>query len=154
MVTRLGTRLADERGRILRFLRFAAVGASGIVVNEVALAVMVSGFGLHYVVGALLATQCSALWNFALFETWAFKTRSYRNRRWQRWAMLMLVNNVANVATIPILVLCTSVLGIHYLISNILTLGIVIAARFALADWIWAPISGSPLAAGRLGRHD
>jgi dolichol-phosphate mannosyltransferase len=142
-------RLADERARILRFVRFGAVGASGILVNEAALAVMVGGLGLHYVVGSLLATQCSTLWNFALIETWAFKHSSHKNRRWQRYAMLMVVNNVANVVTLPILVLCTSVFGINYLISNIFTLLIVVVGRFALADWIWAPVSGSALAAGR-----
>jgi putative flippase GtrA len=125
--------------RFVRFVRFSIVGASGILVNEAALAVFVSVFHVNYVVGALLATPCSTLWNFALLEVWAFKSSSHKNRRWQRWLMLMLVNNVANFATLPLLVLCTSVLGINYLISNFFTLVLVIVARFALADWIWAP---------------
>jgi putative flippase GtrA len=139
VLQRLATHVSDRRVRLLRFLRFAVVGASGIVVNEVAAAVFVSALGLHYVVGVLLSTQCSTLWNFALFEVWAFKSTAHKRRGWHRWLMLMLVNNVANVATLPILVLCTSVFGINYLISNLFTLVIVIVARFALADWIWAP---------------
>jgi putative flippase GtrA len=131
----------DKRGfvRFMRFVRFAIVGASGIIVNELALAIFVSGFKLNYVVGSLLATPCSTLWNFALLETWAFRSNSHKNHAWQRWAMLMLINNAANVATIPLLVFCTSVLGINYLISNFFTLVVVILARFAFADWIWAP---------------
>jgi dolichol-phosphate mannosyltransferase len=132
-------RIPAEREVVRRFVRFALVGASGIVVNEAAIAVFVSGFGIQYVIGSVLATQCSTLWNFGLLEIWAFKSSSHRNQRWQRWAMLMLLNNAANVATIPLLVFCTSVLGINYLISNFFTLVVVIVGRFVLADRIWAP---------------
>jgi putative flippase GtrA len=125
--------------RFLRFVRFSLVGASGIVVNEAALALFVGIFHVHYVVGALLATPCSTLWNFILLEIWAFKNTSHRHRRWHRWVMLMVVNNIANFATLPLLVLGTSVLGINYLISNLVTLILVVVARFALADRIWAP---------------
>ncbi len=125
--------------RFLRFVRFSMVGASGIVVNEAALAVFVAIFHVNYIVGALLATPCSTLWNFILLEVWVFKNTSHRHRRWHRWIMLMVVNNIANFATLPLLVLCTSVLGINYLISNLLTLILVVLARFALADRIWAP---------------
>jgi putative flippase GtrA len=125
--------------RFFRFVRFSMVGASGIVVNEAALALFVGIFHVHYVVGALLATPCSTLWNFILLEIWVFKNTSHRHRRWHRWVMLMVVNNIANFATLPLLVLGTSVLGINYLISNLVTLILVVVARFALADRIWAP---------------
>jgi dolichol-phosphate mannosyltransferase len=125
------------RRKAARFFRFALVGASGIVVNEAALAFMVAVLHLNYIVGVLISTQCSTLSNFILFEVWALKNDAYRNERWQRWLMLMVVNNVANVATLPILVFFTSVLGVHYLISNLITLVVVIVARFACADWIW-----------------
>jgi putative flippase GtrA len=98
------------------------------------------------VVGALLATPCSTLWNFILLEIWVFKNTSHRHRRWHRWLMLMVVNNIANFATLPLLVLCTSVFGINYLISNLFTLILVVLARFALADRIWAPAREPELA--------
>src|SRR3954471_23747913 len=136
----LGDRLSSvQRQRFARFVRFGVVGASGILINELALAVLVSGLGLNYIVGYLLSTQVSTLWNFALFETWAFKSASYRNRRRHRLAMILLVNNFFNFASVPILVLFTSGLGINYLVSNIMTLVIIMAVRFAIADWIWAP---------------
>jgi hypothetical protein len=49
----------------------------------------------------------------------------------------MVVNNVANVLTAPLYVAFTSLLGINYLVSNILTLGIVFIGRFAIAERIW-----------------
>jgi dolichol-phosphate mannosyltransferase len=132
-------RLAAERRRLRRLFRFGVVGVTGIFINELALAVLVSGLGLNYVVGFLLSTQFSTLWNFAFFETWALKSTTYRNRRWQRLGMIMVVNNFFNVASVPILVLFTSLLGINYLVSNMLTLLIVFVVRFTIADWIWAP---------------
>jgi putative flippase GtrA len=126
--------------------RFGLVGASGIVVNELAIAGLVSGLGLHYLVGYLLATQCSTLWNFAFIETWAFRAKSPANRRWHRFVMLMVVNNIANVLTAPLYVAFTSLLGINYLVSNILTLAIIFVGRFAVAERIWG--GGGAVATG------
>ena len=50
----------------LRFVRFGLVGLTGLVVNTVALAAFTSGAGIYYVISAILATQVSTLWNFAL----------------------------------------------------------------------------------------
>ena len=117
--------------------RFGVVGASGLAVNEASIALFVSGLGLHYVVGYLLATQCSTLWNFTFVEFWAFRDAEVTNRRWHRYVLLVFVNNLANVLTAPLFVLLTSIVGINYLVSNILTLGIVFLGRFVFADRIW-----------------
>ena len=47
-----------------RFGRFGLVGLSGIVVNSLALAAFHGSLGLSVLTAALLATQCSSLWNF------------------------------------------------------------------------------------------
>lgn len=132
-----GARRRSVRARSAGIARFGIVGVSGIVVNEAAIALLVSGLGLHYVVGYLLSTQFSTLWNFAFIETWAFRTASPTNRRWHRFVMLMFVNNVANVLTAPLYVAFTRVFGISYLISNLLTLAIVFLGRFLVAERIW-----------------
>lgn len=128
---------ASTRARSAGVARFGIVGASGILVNEAAIAVLVSGLGLHYVVGYLLATQFSTLWNFAFIETWAFRSKSPTNRRWHRFVMLMLVNNAANLLSAPLYVAFTRGLGINYLVSNIMTLAVIFVGRFAIAERIW-----------------
>jgi putative flippase GtrA len=115
------------------------VGLTGIAVNEVALALLVGGLHLRYVLGYLLATQFSTLWNFGWIETWAFKSVSPANGRKVRFASLLLVNNAANLLTAPLFLLLTVVAGVNYLISNILTLGLIFLARFLFAERIWAP---------------
>ena len=53
--------------------------------------------------------------------------------------LFFLMNNVALALRGPLLVLLTSGLGIHYLVSNVLSLVGLTLVRFALADtWIWA----------------
>jgi putative flippase GtrA len=125
-------------GRAHRLGRFGIVGLTGIAVNEIALALLVGGLHLQYVVGYLLATQFSTLWNFGWIETWAFKSVSPTNRRKVRFASLLLVNNAANVLTAPLFVLLTVGARINYLISNMLTLGLIFLVRFLFAERIWS----------------
>ena len=125
--------------RLKRFARFGIVGASGFVVNEVALALFVSAFSVNYLVGAVAATQVSTLWNFSLVELWAFRDVDAKRSRSRRLLFFFLVNNAALLLRGPILVALTSGLGLNYLVSNIISLGVLTLVRFAIADnWIWA----------------
>jgi dolichol-phosphate mannosyltransferase len=126
----------------LRFARFGAVGASGLVVNTLLLAALTDIVGLFYVVSAMIATQGSTLWNFTLTELWVFGDREHKRRRGSRMALFFLMNNAALAVRGPLLVLLTSGLGIHYVVSNVLSLVGLTLVRFALADtWIWAKAS-------------
>jgi dolichol-phosphate mannosyltransferase len=123
----------------LRFARFGVVGASGLVVNTLLLALLTDVVGLFYLVSAVIATQGSTLWNFSLTELWVFAGRDHKRARKTRMAMFFLMNNIALLLRGPLLVLLTSGLGIHYVVSNVLSLAVLTIARFALADtWIWA----------------
>ncbi len=132
-------------GRVVRFARFGVVGASGFVVNEAALAVFVGVFGLNYLVGAIAATQVSTLWNFTLVELWAFRSTDAKRSPRHRLFLFFMVNNAALLLRGPVLVLLTSVGGFNYLVSNLVSLGLLTVVRFAVADnWIWASGSGTP----------
>ena len=123
----------------LRFARFGLVGATGLVVNTVLLAFFTDVVGLFYVVSAVIATQGSTLWNFCLTELWVFSDREHRRGLGSRMGLFFLMNNAALAVRGPLLVLLTSGLGIHYVVSNILSLLVLTLVRFALADtWIWA----------------
>ena len=123
----------------LRFARFGIVGATGLVVNTVLLAFFTDVVGLFYVVSAVIATQGSTLWNFCLTELWVFSDRDHRRGAGTRMGLFFLMNNAALAIRGPLLVLLTSGLGIHYVVSNVLSLLLLTLVRFALADtWIWA----------------
>lgn len=141
--------------RVRRFVRFGLVGLSGVLVNEAALALLVDVFHTNYLLGAVLATQCSTLWNFALVEWWAFDDAAASGSgRLRRFMMFWAVNMAALALRGPILALLTSVFHIHYLISNLISLGVLVVLRFAIADsLIWG---GKPASApsGPISRDD
>ena len=123
----------------LRFARFGIVGLTGLVVNTVLLAFFTDVVGLFYVVSAVIATQGSTLWNFCFTELWVFSGRDHRRSRGTRMAMFFLMNNVALALRGPLLVLLTSGLGVHYAVSNVISLLVLTLVRYGLADtWIWA----------------
>jgi dolichol-phosphate mannosyltransferase len=122
----------------LQFVLFLLVGISGLVVNTLVLALATERFGLHYLMSALLATQASTLWNFALTERWVFADRQ-RQRGWvMRLAIFLLMNNLALTLRGPMLYLFTSLIGIHYLMSNLISLAALTVVRYTIADnLIW-----------------
>ena len=124
-------------GRVGRFLGFALVGASGLVVNQVALWVFTEKFGVYYLLSAILATQLSTLWNFALVERWVVDGGT--EGRLRRLGLFALMNNTWLLVRTPLLFLLTSGLGVDYLWSNALVLGAMTLVRFGIADRvIWA----------------
>ncbi len=118
-------------------LRFFMVGASGLVVNTLAL-MLATSTGLHYLIAATVATQTSTLWNFGLLETWAYKGREFRQKaRWQRLTSFLLMNNAALLLRGPLMILLIS-LNVNYLVANALTLIAIAFLRYAVSDsLIW-----------------
>jgi len=122
-----------------RLMAFAAVGLTGLAVNTLLLALFTSTFGFYYVLSAILATQGSTLWNFVLSERWVFRGAVHRHSRTRRVVLFYAVNNAALALRGPMLIVLTSVAGIHYLLSNVISLGALTVARFLIADtWIWS----------------
>ena len=122
-----------------RFGRFSLVGASGLVVNTLLLALFVDVAGIYYVAAAILATQGSTLWNFCLTERWVFWGRDHERSLTHRAALYFAMNNLALALRVPLLFLLTTGFGVHYLLSSIITLVGLTVVRFVVADgWIWA----------------
>lgn len=142
-------------GFVVHFRRistFGAVGLTGLVVNSAALALFAGALHVHYLAGAILATQASTLWNFALAERFVFSSADRRFRRHSRLLRFLVINNAFLAARGPVLVLMVDVLGTHYLIANLATLAGTFVLRYVVADRvIWAPtparIAPSPAAA-------
>jgi dolichol-phosphate mannosyltransferase len=123
--------------KLLTVGRFGLVGLSGLVVNQLLLWLWVTRVGGHYLVGAVVATQGSTLWNFLLIEKLVFLHAKAR-RPAVRLISFMTVNNSTLLLRVPMLALLTGTFGIHYLISNPITLVVLFLLRFVLSDrFIW-----------------
>lgn len=129
--------------RMLRFALFLIVGLSGLVVNTLLLAGATETLGLYYLLSAVIATQGSTLWNFVLTETWVFSDRKQREGRGRRLAAFYVMNNIALALRGPLLFILTTNLGVHYVLSNIISLVILMLLRYGLADnIIWRRTDG------------
>lgn len=123
------------------FFRFLLVGASGIAVNTLALAALRELAGMQILLAALVATQFSTLSNYALTEAWVFGQRDSARRRSARLAAYWAMNNLAFILRGPLLGILVSGFGVHYLISNLISIFILTLARYFVSDrWIWRPV--------------
>jgi putative flippase GtrA len=135
----------------LRVLKFMLTGASGLLVNTLVLFLATEIGGLHYLGSAALATAGSTLWNFLLTEFWVFGDRQTHEGRLARFGAFLLMNIAALAVRVPMLYAMTSLLGVHYLISNLVTLVTLMLLRYVLADrLIW---SGDAKRAGQAPAH-
>lgn len=128
------------QGAPKRFIHFGLVGASGLAVNQFLLGTFTDIVGIHYLASAALATVGSSLWNFSLIEGWVYRERGREEGRLRRLLQFLLMNVSALLLRGPFLFILTSGFGIHYLISNLITLVGFAWGRYLLADAkIWSP---------------
>jgi dolichol-phosphate mannosyltransferase len=118
-------------------IAFGLVGLSGIGVNQVLLAGLVTEAHINYLVAAVLASLGSTTSNFLLTEHWVFRARR-RKGVLARFAGYMALTLASTPVRLPILYVLTSLHGVHYLVSNLVAILIVFGGRYlvsALVIW-------------------
>ena len=127
-------------GAPLRFAGFGLVGATGLLVNTAAFWALAVEAHVHYLLAALIATQGSTLWNFALSERFVFRKTRKRLGLPARTALFFLMNNAALLLRGPMLIALVALLGLGSVLANLISLLALTLIRFSIADsWIWAP---------------
>jgi putative flippase GtrA len=122
-----------------RFARFVLVGLSGLIVNSLALATFTEIFHIYYLWSAMLATQVSTLWNFLLSDRWVFGDRRNRRTFWSRFIGFFLINNALLAIRSPMITGMVQVLGMNYLVANLVSIVSATLLRYFLADKVlWA----------------
>jgi dolichol-phosphate mannosyltransferase len=139
-----GLRLANTMlhlrfgGRVARFTQFGLVGISGLLINTLALAFTGEVLGWYYLIAAALATQVSTGWNFLISEHFVFNRNDQKYSRVMRGAMFYAMNNAALGLRVPMLFVLTDALSINYVLSNVISLTLLMVLRFMSADrLIW-----------------
>lgn len=126
----------------VRFFQFALVGASGLVVNALVLALATEGLNIYYLWSAAIATVASTSWNFTFTELWAFRDRRLAGGWPKRFAQFALMNSASFLLRAPVFWTLTSVVGLHYQASNVVSIGLVTLIRYLLANqWIWRRVA-------------
>jgi putative flippase GtrA len=119
-----------------RFARFSVVGAGGVLVQTVSLAILLRFSGVHYLIATAAAVELSVLHNFFWHRNW-----TWADRPESRTISLFLRFNLTNGATSlagNILLMWLLVTGVHLdaHAANLLTIAACSIVNFALADRI------------------
>jgi len=124
-----------------RVARFYTVGAAGIVVQLVTLAMLGDLFRLHYLAATALAVEIALLHNFLWHErwTWADRTRR-RNGTGPILARLVRFNLTTGAISIAgnllFMRLLAGWLGIHYLAANLLSIAACSVLNFLASELV------------------
>ena len=118
-------------GVLQRGAGFAAVGLTGLLVNMLVMWLLADPSTLHlyYLVAAVLTTQISSSWNFFLVDALVYRGPK-RLTKLSRYLGFLIMSNTVLLLRIPFLALLVSILGIHYLMANALTLLLGYLVRF------------------------
>ena len=117
-----------------RFIGFALVGASGILVNTGVLYLATDRLKIYYLVSAGIATVASTLWNFGLTEFLVYRSGQMAQGRLKRLGLFAVMNSLVLVGRTPLIYLLTTNLGFHYVYSNLISIGLLTVLRFIFAD--------------------
>jgi dolichol-phosphate mannosyltransferase len=122
----------------IRFVLFAGVGFSGIFVNSLAVYLVTDKLHIYYLYSAALATVASTVWNFALTEALVYRNQKRAKGMWGRFGLFFIMNSVALALRTPMIYLLTTLMGVYYVASNLISLVVLTVLRFLLADnLIW-----------------
>ncbi|MFA9446918.1 GtrA family protein [Egicoccus sp. AB-alg6-2] len=125
-------RVAPARSRIFgslpRPVRFAAVGASGVLVNLAVLAALVH-LEVNYLLAAIVAAEVSILSNFVLQERFVFRDRLQHRRFTGRLLRTVAYNNADALARLPLLALLVELVGMYAVLAQALTLALAFGLR-------------------------
>ena len=146
--------VAPVRGSLMRrqpAVRFCIVGATGVVVNTVLLAVLVGIARFGHVPASVLATEGSIMSNFLANDRWTFADRASKQSTLARFARYNLSSCGTLVLTVSLLAALTIWFHIYYLLANLLAIAASTGANYLLSTrWTWrdAPVAGELQGAG------
>jgi putative flippase GtrA len=117
---------------MIRWLRFNAVGAAGMLVQLGMLALLVR-LGLHYLVATALAVETAVLQNYYWHARWTWKDRN--GSLWRFHAANGLISVGSNLILMRIF---TGWLGIPPVSANLMAIALTSVANFLFGDrWVF-----------------
>jgi dolichol-phosphate mannosyltransferase len=132
--------LMSRTGEMKRFFKFLAVGLSGVVINQGVLWLLTAFGGLEYYVSALFGIEASIISNFIMNDFFTFADR--RTGKGKSFLGRLLKFNIICLSGAAIqyglLLLFTSVFGLHYLLSNLIGIAVAFLWNYFINSlWTW-----------------
>lgn len=117
-------------------LKFGIVGGSGVVVNMGVLYVLTHYFKINYKISSVFAIELSIITNFLLNNYWTWRAQQGKSFRRKFVQYHISVGITAILANWLLLIFLTEVVGIYYLISNLIGIAVGMLLNFVLND-LW-----------------
>ncbi len=125
-------------GRVwLRWLKFNAVGALGIVVQMAVLFALKAGFHFNYLLATALAVEAAVVHNFLWHEryTWADCVQPSWRRSLPRLLRFNLTAGAVSVAgNLALMKVLVGLGHVNYLIANAIAIGLCSLVNFLVSD--------------------
>ncbi|MDE1182977.1 GtrA family protein [Paraburkholderia sp.] len=115
------------------FLRFASAGATGTLCQYVILFIVVQGAGGNPVLGSLLGALAGAVVNYVLAYSFVFRSTKKHTETIYKFLIIAGGSLLLNTA---LMYLLTQMLHANYLLSQLLTSGLLLLYSFA-ANSVW-----------------
>ena len=142
--TAIRARLREELAEAPKFLpRYIIVGAGGVAVGMVSIWCFTEVLGLFYLISGCISGFLSVLNDFTFHEVWTFSPRRRGPllafgllRRFARFSASKAVGFLICISTLAFF---TQVIGLHYLMSNLIAIGASFTWNYAASTlWVWA----------------
>lgn len=117
-----------------RFAKFSAVGAGGVVVQAVTLAILLRVTGMHYLIATLIAVEAAILHNFAWHRRWTWADRPPSRLMVTLLRFNATTGAVSLAGNVVLMFLFVGALNLNAQVANLITIAVCSLLNFALAD--------------------
>ncbi len=118
-----------KKKNINEFLKYAAVGASGILVNLFFLYTLTESLHIYYLISEVFAFAVATMSNYVFNKFWTFKEHM-KYKFVSKGIKFFVIAGIALLVNIFFLWFFTQAAGIYYLISQILASAFTLVTNF------------------------
>jgi dolichol-phosphate mannosyltransferase len=125
----------------IRVMKFSIVGLSGTMVNEAIIWTLTEKIGLYYLYSGILSSEAAVLNNFLWNDKWTFKDKVKTSAQTlpNRFIKFHISRFSSLIIGFIILAVSTEILKFHYLISNLLSILLVLSYNYLTSKgWVWS----------------
>lgn len=114
---------------LIQLFRYGFVGGAAFLVDYGVLVLLTEVFGMHYLLSATISFILGLVTNYLLSVVWVFNNRTLGNR-WAEFTVFAIIGVIGLGLNALIMYVCTDKMGIHYMISKIISTVIVFFWNF------------------------
>jgi putative flippase GtrA len=123
-----------EISLLRRWLKFSAVGATGIAVQLLTLALLLRLAGMHYLLATALAVEVSVLHNFVWHRRWTWSDRTVRSCGALLLKFILTNGALSIIGNLVFMWLLVGAAGLDARLANMISISLCALANFLLSD--------------------